>query len=81
MAILDGYTLERARDLQSKVQDAIDSIVTGTAKSYKIGTREYTSLNLDELWKMLKDCNDTIVALTTVPKRNRRVVRVVPRDL
>lgn len=81
MAILRGYTLEEAQALQAKVKAAIDAIVNGTASSYKIGTREYTSLDLSDLWKMLNDCNDTIVALTTVPKRNRGVVRVVPRDL
>ncbi len=81
MSILAGYTLAEARALQSEVKTAIDAIVNGTAQSYKIGSREYTALSLKELWKLLNDCNDTIVSLTTQSKRNRSVVRVVPRDL
>lgn len=81
MAILAGYSLEEAQALQLEVKTAISAIVNGTAQSYKVGTREYTALSLKDLWKLLEDCNDTIVSLTTVVKRNRGVVRVVPRDL
>lgn len=81
MSILAGYTLAEAQALQSEIKAAIDAIVNGTAASYKIGSREYTALSLKELWKLLNDCNDTIVSLTTQSKRNRSVVRVVPRDL
>lgn len=81
MSILAGYSLEEAKELQNEVKAAIDAIVNGTAQSYKIGTREYTALSLKDLWKLLNDCNDTIAALTSAPKRNRGVVRVVPRDL
>lgn len=81
MAILAGYTLEEAKALQREVKNAVDSIVNGTAAAYKIGTREYTALNLKDLWKLLNDCNDTIAALMNAPKRNKGVVRVVPRDL
>lgn len=81
MSILAGYTVNEAKALQSEVKAAIDAIVNGTAQSYKIGSREYTALSLKDLWKLLNDCNDTIVALTSTSKRNRGVVRVVPRDL
>lgn len=81
MSILAGYTLEETQALQAEVKNAINAIINGTAQSYKVGTREYTALNLKDLWKLLNDCNDTIVSLTTATKRNKRVVRVVPRDL
>ena len=76
-----GYTLPEAQALQAEVKNAINAIINGTAASYKVGTREYTALNLKDLWKMLNDCNDTIVSLTTATRRNKRVCRVVPRDL
>ena len=81
MSILHGYTLEQARELQEEVKTAITAIVNGTAQSYKVGTREYTALSLKDLWKLLNDCNDTIASLTEASRRNRGVVRVVPRDL
>lgn len=81
MSILAGYTLAEAQALQAEVKNAINAIINGTAQSYKVGTREYTALSLKDLWKLLNDCNDTIVALTTATRRNKRVVRVVPRDL
>lgn len=81
MSILHGYSLADAQALQQEVKTAITAIVNGTAQSYKVGSREYTALSLKELWKLLNDCNDTITALTSQQRRNRNVVRVVPRDL
>lgn len=78
--ILKGWTIQEAQELRSKTIDAIMSITDGTAKSYKVGTREYVALSLDDLKKLLKDADDTISYLMN-PKKYKNVRRVIPRDL
>ncbi len=72
--------MQEAQELRTKTIDAIMSITDGTAKSYKVGSREYVALSLDDLKKLLKDADDTITYLMN-PKKFNGVVRVVPRDL
>lgn len=80
MGITTVWTLEEAQDMVKEIKEAIKSIVNGSAKSYKIGTREYTSLDLKELQSML-DYYGNVVESLSRNTRKRRVVRVVPRDL
>lgn len=80
MGIATAWTLEEARAMVEEIKKAIKSIVGGTAKSYKIGSREYTSLDLDELERRLNYFSNIVEALEG-NVRTSRVARVVPRDL
>lgn len=80
MGIATAWTLPEAREMVEEIKKAIKSIVSGTAKSYKIGTREYTSLDLDELERRLDYFSNIVEALEGKARTNR-VARVVPRDL
>ena len=80
MGITTIWTLEEAQAMVTEVKTAIRSIVNGTAKSYKIGSREYTALDLDDLQSMLNYYGNVVESLQGNGRKNR-VVRVVPRDL
>lgn len=80
MGITTAWTLEEARAMVNEIKKAIKSIVSGTAKSYKVGSREYTALDLGELEKRLDYFNNIVEALEGKVRTNR-VARVVPRDL
>lgn len=80
MAVTTVWTLEEAQSMVSEIKTAIKSIVNGTAQAYKIGSREYTALNLDELNSMLTYFGNVVESLSGSVRTNR-VVRVVPRDL
>ena len=49
MAVRVAYTLAEAQKMLGLVKEAHMELITGQAKSYKIGTREYTALDLDDL--------------------------------
>lgn len=55
MSITTGWTLSEAKEMVNEIKAAIKSIVNGTAKSYRIGTREYTALDMKELERMLEN--------------------------
>lgn len=80
MAIDTVWTLQEANEMVKEIKEAIKSIVNGTAKGYKIGTREYTALDLDELNAMLNYFGNIVDSLSGKTRKSR-VVRVVPRDL
>ncbi len=80
MGVTTVWTLAEAQEMVTEIKKAIKSIVNGTATSYKIGTREYTALNLEELNAMLTYFGNVVESLSGSVRTNR-VVRVVPRDL
>ena len=80
MGITTIWTLAEAQEMVGELKKAIRSIVSGTAKSYKIGSREYTALDLDDLQSMLNYYGNVVESLQGNGRKNR-VVRVVPRDL
>lgn len=80
MAVTYAFTLEEARENLALVKAAYKELITGQAKKYRIGTREYTSLDLDELRKQIEFFSDVVEALSG-NIRTKRVARVVPRDL
>jgi len=80
MAATSVWTLEEAQTMVEEIKTAIKSIVNGTARAYKVGTREYTALDLDELNAMLNYFGNVVESLSGKVRTNR-VVRVVPRDL
>ena len=54
MAVNVAYTLTEARTMLDLVKEAHKELITGQAKSYRIGTREYTALDLDDLMRQIE---------------------------
>lgn len=80
MAALNAYTLEEAQEMLKLCKDALRELVSGQAKSYKIGSREYTALDINDLNKQIIYFSNLVEALSG-SVRTTRVARVVPRDL
>lgn len=80
MAIDTVWTMEEAQEMVAQIKEAIKSIVGGTAKEYKIGTRSYTALDLPELNSMLTYFGNVVESLSGKGRKSR-VVRAVIRDL
>lgn len=79
MAIRTAYTLEEARSNLKLWKECEIALASGQAKAYRVGTREFTALDLDEISKRIEYFSNVIEAYDTT--RTNRVVRVVPRDL
>jgi len=80
MAVQSAWTLEEARTMLNLCKEAHKELITGQAKSYKVGTREFTALDLDELMKQIEYFSNVVESLSGTV-RTKRVARVVPRDL
>ena len=59
---------------------ALTELLSGQAKSYRIGTREFTALDVDDLIKEITFFSNIVEALSG-KVRTKNVARVVPRDL
>lgn len=79
MAYRTAYTLEEAQNMLGLWKECEKELVSGQAKSYRIGTREFTAFDIDEVHRMVGLFSDIIESLESA--RTTRVVRVVPRDL
>ncbi|NLU09432.1 MAG: hypothetical protein GXW90_00530 [Tepidanaerobacter acetatoxydans] len=71
------YTLETAKKHLNAWLEAELAISTG--QSYKIGSRELRRADLKEVREQILFWRNEVARLSS--KRNRRVIRVVPRDL
>ena len=80
MSVSTSYTLIEARQMLELWKKCEQELANGTAKSYRIGNREYTALDLPEVIKAIERMSAIIDGLTG-RARTSRVVRVVPRDL
>lgn len=80
MSIRTAYTLEEARANLALCKAAYQELIQGQAKAYRIGTREYTALDLDDLVREIERWSDIVDALSG-GSRTKNVVRIVPRDL
>ena len=79
VAMIDGFTLVEAQTQLGLWKEAAQEIASGTAKHYRIGNREYTALDIDEVYKMIKYFAGLVDRLDG-SARNARVQVVVPRD-
>ena len=77
--MIDGFTLVEAKTQLALWKAAAEEIANGTAKHYRIGNREYTALDIDEVYKMIKYFAGLVDKLEGLA-RSRRVQGVVPRD-
>ena len=80
MAYISPYTLTEARQLLALYKEAEIALVDGQAKSYKIGSREFTSLDLPVIQQRIRELAKTIEGMTG-GARTTRAVMVIPRDL
>lgn len=80
MAFISPYTLTEARELLTLYKGAEIALVDGQAKSYKIGSREFTSLDLPVIQQRIRELAKTIAGLEG-NARTKRAVMVVPRDM
>ena len=61
-------------------KECLYALAEGQAKAYKIGTREFTAFDIDEVRRMVDYFSDLKDAYEN-GKRVNRGVRVVPRDI
>lgn len=80
MSVTTAYTLQEAREMLTLYKNAEKDLVFGQAQSYRIGTRELTLLDLDDIRKNIERLSNIVEALSG-QVRTKRVARVVPRDL
>jgi len=80
MAAVNAYTLSEATEMLTLCKTAYREIISGQAKSYRVGTREYTSLDVDDLMDQIVYFSNLVEALSG-NARSKRVARVIPRDL
>ena len=80
MAITTAYTLTEAKEMLDLWKDCEKALASGQAKYYRIGTREYQSFDLPEIWKQIEKFSSIVEALSG-RTRTSRVTRAVPRDL
>ena len=80
MAAITAYTLAEAQGMLTLCKEALRQLITGQAKSYKVGTREFTALDADDLMEQIVYFSNLVEALSG-KVRTTRVTRVVPRDL
>ena len=80
MAFISAYTLTEARELLQLYKQAERELVSGQAKHYKVGTREFTAVDLAWIQQRIRELAKTIEGLEG-GMRTKRAVQVVPRDL
>jgi len=80
MATTSAYTLEEARKMLKAWKDCEEALASGQAKRYRVGTREFEAIDLDEIAARIRYFAGLVDSLSG-NTRNTRVVRVVPRDL
>ncbi len=80
MAIRTAYSLPEAKAMLQIWKDCERALAEGQAKRYRVGTREFESIDLPEIAAMIERFSNIVDALSG-ETRTTRVVRVVPRDL
>lgn len=80
MAYISPYTLEEARALLAEYKAAEIALVNGQAQHYRIGSREWTSIDLAVIQQRIRELAKMIAGLEG-GMRTKRAVQVVPRDL
>lgn len=80
MSVRTQYTLTEAREMLKLWKACEKALAEGQVKEYRIGTREYTALNLPEITARITHFAN-VVDSKTGAVRTSGVARVVPRDL
>lgn len=80
MAITTAYSLKEAQEMLSLWKECEFTLASGQAKEYRIGTREFTAVDLPDIAARINYFGNVVEALSG-KARTTRVTRVVPRDL
>lgn len=80
MSIQTAYTLTEAREMLEEWKTCEKELASGRAKAYRIGTREFTSVDLPDIAARILYFTNVVEALSGTV-RTSRVTRIVPRDL
>ena len=80
MAAKSAYTLAEAQEMLTLRKDAERSLASGQVTSYKVGTRECTLVDMEDIRAAINYFGNLVEALSGTV-RTKRVTRVVPRDL
>ncbi|MBQ8708508.1 MAG: hypothetical protein IJ523_10515 [Succinivibrionaceae bacterium] len=79
VTIVDGFTLIEAQTQLALWKTCAQELASGQAKRYRIGTREFEALDLDEIYRMIRYFAGIVDKLNG-SARSTRVQVVVPRD-
>lgn len=80
MAAISAYTLSEAREMLALWKDCERSLASGQVTSYRVGTRECTLVDMDDIRAAINYFGNLVDALSG-NVRTKRVTSVVPRDL
>ena len=80
MSLKYAYSLTEAQGMLDLCKTALHDLISGQAQSYRIGTREFTALDVGELEKLIQKYSDMVEVLSG-KARSTQVARAVPRDL
>ena len=80
MAAITAYSLAEAREMLELWKDAERSLASGQVKSYRVGSRDCTLIDMDDIRAAINYFGNLVEALSGTV-RTKRVTRVVPRDL
>lgn len=80
MAAISAYTLAEAREMLTEWKNCEKALASGQAQSYRVGTRECTLVDLEDIRAAIRYFGNLVEALSG-QARTTRVTRVVPRDL
>lgn len=77
--LASAYTLTEAREMLSLWKECYKALAGGQAKYYRIGTREFQSIDLPEIERQIMQFQAVVDELSG--NKAVRVRRIVPRDL
>ncbi len=80
MAIISAYSLQEALEMLELWKSAEKALASGQVTSYRVGTRECTLIDLEDIRAAINYFANLVDALNGTV-RTKRVTRVVPRDL
>ncbi len=79
MAAISAYTLAEAQEMLTLWKDCERTLASGQATSYRVGTRECTLVDLEDIRAAINYFGNLVEALSG-KVRTKRVTTVVPRD-
>lgn len=80
MAAISAYYLAEAQEMLELWKSAERALASGQVTSYRVGTRECTLVDMEDIRAAINYFGNLVEALSG-QVRTKRVTRVVPRDL
>ena len=80
MAAINAYSLDEAKEMLASWKECEASLVKGQVSSYKVGSREFTLIDMDDIRAAITYWSNLVDSLSG-KARTKRVARVVFRDL